>query len=319
MSSHPDGTGSSWTENIDVDQPHGLDYRALNDLRIGVRKRLAFQHTQPADNTAGGLHKPGKTSVLLVDTSVNLAAYLIDPSCAEFGMACATAVGKLFYVNDATDEWCILPIFGSICKGGDYTWTGAHEFDASVDFSQVVNFDGSASFGNPVEFSAVDISSFLNCSSSAYFANDVSCKADLVVDGTLVVTSNFDVSGDTDMSGGLNVSGDISMEDISGTVKQRFATAWCSFCGNNGATLLNSYNVASVKRDNDGDYSVTFTAAMADANYATIVTVQDVSVAGVTDGISGGCVSSKTTGCRIKTGAALAYDVSRVNVLIFGT
>ena len=50
---------------------------------------------------------------------------------------------------------------------------------------------------------------------------------------------------------------------------QGSAKAWCNFNGNSGASpvIRASYNVSSVVRNAQGDYTVNFTNAFADANY----------------------------------------------------
>jgi hypothetical protein len=80
----------------------------------------------------------------------------------------------------------------------------------------------------------------------------------------------------------LSVSGTI--ESTSGGFKFPDATtqtsalgaakAWVAFNGST-ATILSSYNVSSVVRTSAGCYVVTFTNAMPDANYATLLTSKD--------------------------------------------
>jgi hypothetical protein len=47
------------------------------------------------------------------------------------------------------------------------------------------------------------------------------------------------------------------------------AKAWVNFNGTNGV-IRASYNVSSVTRNTTGDYTVNFTTAFADANYAAV-------------------------------------------------
>lgn len=209
---HSTGTGEGWNEGLDVDQISGLDYREFCDLRIGIRKRLSQQHTTFADVTVGGMHKRGGCSVLdFVDASTDISA--------DDGTYCG---GGIVFCKGTDSLWCwsILTEYTtisnprelkwsprSICKGADFTWTGGHEFDASVDFSQSVNFDCTVDFKKTTDISILNVSGMLTCLSSGYFTNDVSCKADLVVDGTAVFTTEVDISGNCDISGNLYVSG----------------------------------------------------------------------------------------------------------------
>jgi hypothetical protein len=47
------------------------------------------------------------------------------------------------------------------------------------------------------------------------------------------------------------------------------AKAWANWNGTNGS-IRKSYNVSSVTRNGTGDYTVTFTNALADANYSSV-------------------------------------------------
>jgi hypothetical protein len=69
MSVHPSGDGAAWDsiESLDVDQPHGLDYRTFNHISKAVRKRIMQEHEEFADATVGGVHKPGGSAVLGIE------------------------------------------------------------------------------------------------------------------------------------------------------------------------------------------------------------------------------------------------------------
>jgi hypothetical protein len=51
---------------------------------------------------------------------------------------------------------------------------------------------------------------------------------------------------------------------------QGSAKAWVNFDGQTTATIRASYNVSSVTYNSSGDYTVNFTSAFADANYAPV-------------------------------------------------
>jgi len=62
----------------------------------------------------------------------------------------------------------------------------------------------------------------------------------------------------------LNTAGNESPISVPGAAK-----AWVSFDGTAGAVSVRSaYNVSSVTENASGDYTINFTTAMADANYA---------------------------------------------------
>lgn len=79
--------------------------------------------------------------------------------------------------------------------------------------------------------------------------------------GTLVV--------DTLKSGS---SGPAVFQNTSGVEVGQLCRAWVNFNGVTTATIRASFNVSSVTRNATGDYTVNFTNALADANYAPVVT-----------------------------------------------
>ncbi len=88
--------------------------------------------------------------------------------------------------------------------GGDVTWQGAHEFDASVDISGNVGMDGDLTIDGKI---AVD--------SSADFS-DVFVEGDISVAGSLAVATDFTLTGDMAVDGTVNFGGVVSFgADIS--------------------------------------------------------------------------------------------------------
>ena len=77
------------------------------------------------------------------------------------------------------------------------------------------------------------------------------------------------------------------------------AKAWVNFNGADGSRRA-SYNVSSVTRNGTGDFTVNFTTAMVDANYAVVGI-------GMTDTVS------YTAICQIKGSSALATDSVRLD------
>ena len=66
MGVHPTGTGTEWdaVEKVTSDQPHGSAYLTGNHIALGVNKRMGQEHVTFADDTVGGIHKPGGAAVL---------------------------------------------------------------------------------------------------------------------------------------------------------------------------------------------------------------------------------------------------------------
>jgi len=58
----------------------------------------------------------------------------------------------------------------------------------------------------------------------------------------------------------------------SGVIGGQLCRAWVNFDGVNAGKIRAAYNVSSITKNATGDYTVTFTTALPDANYATIIT-----------------------------------------------
>lgn len=110
-----------------------------------------------------------------------------------------------------------------------------------------------------------------------------------------------------------------------GTVNQaQLAKAWVNFDGTLSGTITPraSYNVSSVTKNATGDYTINFTSAMADANYA-------ISVTGSSNGIGSVIASSmiNIATAPSKTAVRVGFtfgntgtpgDPSRCSVIVFG-
>jgi hypothetical protein len=100
------------------------------------------------------------------------------------------------------------------------------------------------------------------------------------------------------------------------------AAAWVNFNGTSTVAIRDSENVGSITDNGAGDYTVNFTAAMIDANYAADVTHQYVTDGGFSDTISSiRNVSSAlaTTSARVQHySASGAYDAVTMCVTIMG-
>lgn len=97
------------------------------------------------------------------------------------------------------------------------------------------------------------------------------------------------------------------------------ALAWVNFNGTGTVAIRSSYNVSSITDNGTGDYTINFTNALSDANYAPQVSIDRDGTSGVY-GMSGYSITRTTTTCRVitifYTGAY--YDQTMVSVAIFG-
>lgn len=91
-----------------------------------------------------------------------------------------------------------------------------------------------------------------------------------------------------------------AIQNTSG-VEQYLAKAWVNFNGTGAVAIRASGNVSSITDNGTGDYTVNFTNAMVDANYAPVVSMQAPAATNgyiyINNFLSGGsvAVSSQTT------------------------
>tara|TARA_R100001463_G_scaffold54009_1_gene105033 strand:+ start:384 stop:854 length:471 start_codon:yes stop_codon:yes gene_type:complete len=104
-----------------------------------------------------------------------------------------------------------------------------------------------------------------------------------------------------------------ALSTASGSAPSYSARAWVSFNGTGTVAIRGSGNVSSITDNGIGDYTVNFTTAMPDTNYAAIFTPQD-GTAGTA--LVGGCTHTKAVG-SVKCWAA--FVSSTVNKTLYDT
>jgi hypothetical protein len=130
---------------------------------------------------------------------------------------------------------------------------------------------------------------------------------------------------DVDTSGKVRIT---TLADSSGNnnstpaeIASGRAKAWANFNGTGTVAIKGSYNVSSITDNGTGDYTINFTNAMANANYAytyglTYYITTMESVIQVKDG------TVATTGFTVLTGFSYtspgSYDVPSVAIAVFG-
>lgn len=97
---------------------------------------------------------------------------------------------------------------------------------------------------------------------------------DKITDGSVVaddLASTLDLSGKT-----ITLATDAvdQLSTASGSAPSYSARAWVNFNGSGTVAIRESGNVSSITDNGTGDYTVNFTTAMADANYAANVIAQ---------------------------------------------
>lgn len=111
--------------------------------------------------------------------------------------------------------------------------------------------------------------------------------------------------------------------NVSGSAPIYACRAWVNFNGTGTVAIRASGNVSSITDNGTGDYTVNFTTAMPDANYAAMITGNTDIPAGSDYGVIPvihPTVAQTTSSVRILcqfTGNGTLYDLSQVNVAIF--
>ena len=100
--------------------------------------------------------------------------------------------------------------------------------------------------------------------------------------------------------------------DYTTLYKGYLCRAWVNFNGTSTVAIRASGNVSSITDDGNGKYTVNFTTAMPDANYA----VSGIAVTSTTTNISGGEISlvgTASTGAELKTSSAVRIGTGNDN------
>jgi hypothetical protein len=135
-------------------------------------------------------------------------------------------------------------------------------------------------------------------------------------------TITIGASGDTiTIPSGATLS---NLGTASGFVGANEAKAWVNFDGTDTVAIRASFNVTSITDNGTGDYTVNFTTAMPDANYAVIssgITSSGQTVAlsfGTKTSTIGGAADSKTTTeIRMLNRSGSSNDLTQASVAIF--
>jgi hypothetical protein len=135
------------------------------------------------------------------------------------------------------------------------------------------------------------------------------------------MASTINASTSTGLVNTADTSGIIKLQSNGKTTN---ALAWVNFNGVTTTSIRSSYNVSSVTRNAQGDYTINFTTALTDANYSFISTMDWGNTAFGASGRASCIVSLTTTTAQMRTGflSATAFftaeDESIICVAIFG-
>ena len=108
-----------------------------------------------------------------------------------------------------------------------------------------------------------------------------------------------------------------AFQNTSGTEVGQLCRAWVNFDGTTG-TKRASFNVSSVARNSTGDYTVNFTSALTDANYAVTTCVEKAAGGYIPSASINASFAPAAGSVRILTGSEnLTNDRSYIHVAFF--
>lgn len=127
--------------------------------------------------------------------------------------------------------------------------------------------------------------------------------------------SSDPVMGVSGLTGSIAAARILAALNASGSAPIYAPRAWVRFNGNTGA-IVSSGNVASVTRNGVGDYTIVFTTAMPDANYA-VTGSSDASSGTFTSIAVHSSVAPTTSQVRVQVGSGVtSCDATNVSVTI---
>ena len=144
------------------------------------------------------------------------------------------------------------------------------------------------------------------------------------ISGSAGLKSSADSSGILELRSGANTTGaqldasqNFKMNSGYGSVATAYGCrAWVNFNGTGTVAIRASGNVSSITDNGVGDYTVNFTTAMPDANYAVVGMTQ--AVISSTVAIPVASVIPNTTSVRVRaTNGGTFYDGEFVSVVVF--
>jgi len=117
----------------------------------------------------------------------------------------------------------------------------------------------------------------------------------------------------------VNITNGTDSITVEGAVKGS-AKAWVNFNGTGTVAIRASYNVSSITDNGVGDYTVNFTTALADANYAANVNLGTTAGGGAVNpaiSIRGQAITTSTYRFISQAATGGNYDLDTFSVAIF--
>ncbi len=137
----------------------------------------------------------------------------------------------------------------------------------------------------------------------------------IVIDGTTGISSIGTLTGVTSISS-ASADTPVILQDSSSN--SNTCRAWVNFNGTGTVAIRADFNVSSITDNGTGDYTVNFTNAMPDANYAWAGSSQAISAATVRAIFTNTSTTPTTTALRVQNSNYVsAEDPSYASVVVF--
>ena len=111
------------------------------------------------------------------------------------------------------------------------------------------------------------------------------------------------------------------IKDLNGTECGQFCRAWINFNGTGTVAIRDSFNVAAITDNDTGRYQITFTNAMANANYCPVMynnATNTTNYSSFNNAWTGG-MTLATTYLQVSSYAATDWsDSAQFHVVVFG-
>lgn len=158
-----------------------------------------------------------------------------------------------------------------------FYYVGTDNFAAAVGGSKVVDF-----LTTGITVTGLVTTDDLTVNDDLTVTDDVAIGGDVAVNTNKFTVAgasgNTAIAGTLVVTGATTLTGALTANNAAGITGKNTAKAFCKFTVSGGVVSYTAgtqgFNIASVVRTDTGDFTITFTSAMADTNYSVIASAQ---------------------------------------------